>query len=98
MRDRRRKTIGGVLSALFLVVIVLAATGGSGLAAGSSGSTIHVLAGAPARTLPKGMIVGHSLRNDISPSLRSMSRGKPTFMTPREAGENPSLAKGRTLR
>src|SRR6266699_1808839 len=98
MRDRRRRTLGGALSALLLVLFVLAAAGGSGLAAGSSGSGTHVLAGPIAKaSMQPGMRVGHSTRNDVSPALRSIRPVK-VNRTPRgEAAENPSLFKGRTF-
>ena len=98
MRDRRRRTLGGALSALLLVLFVLAAAGGSGLAAGSSGSGTHVLAGPQAKASPQpGMKVGHSTRNDISPALRSIRPAKVARAPRSEAAENPSLFKGKAL-
>jgi len=98
MRNRRKKAIGGALSALFLVLIALAATGGVGLAAGSSASGTTVLAGPLAHAqMHPGMRVGHSARNDISPALRTIPPVPYGRSTRGEAAENPGLAKGRTF-
>jgi N-acetylneuraminic acid mutarotase len=97
MRKRRRKAIGGVLSALFLTLIVLAATGGSGLAAGSSSGTTVLAGPLVHKPMQAGMRVGHSSRNDVSPALRSMPRIKYGPTARGEAAENPSLLKGRKL-
>jgi hypothetical protein len=98
MRNRRKKAVGGALSALFLTLIVLAATGGSGLAAGSSSSGTTVLAGPVVhKQMQPGMRVGHSVRNDISPALRSMPRLKFKPSARSEAAENPLLITGRKL-
>jgi N-acetylneuraminic acid mutarotase len=97
MRDRRRKTIGAVLSALFVALIVLAATGGSGLAAGSSASGTHVLAGPLAKAMQPGMRVGQSYKNMLTRPLRSMHLPKIVQGRRGEAAENPLLTKGRTL-
>ncbi len=97
MRDRRRKTIGAVLSALFVALIVLAATGGSGLAAGSSASGTHVLAGPLAKPPQAGLTVGHSYKNMLTKPLRSMHLPKIIATGRGEAAENPKLTKGRKL-
>ena len=75
---KRRKTLGGVLSALLLALIVLAASGGSGLAAKSAGSGTPALAGtqASASSQAGGVTVGHSVKNDRSPALRSIKIGR----------------------
>jgi N-acetylneuraminic acid mutarotase len=96
MRNRRKRAIGSALSALFLVLIALAVTGGAGLAAGSSASGTTVLAGPLVhKQMQPGMRVGHSVRNDVSPALRSMPRLKYKPTGRGEAAENPSLLKGR---
>jgi len=96
MRDRRRKAVGGALSALFLALIVMAATGGSGLAAGSSSSGTTVLAGPLVhKAMQPGMRVGHSSRNDISPALRAIH---PVTFRLGEAPENAPITKGRELK
>src|SRR5215831_13157172 len=98
MRDQRRKTIGGVLSALFLALIVLAVAGGSGLAARSSSPGAHVLAGPAVKpAMQPGMSVGHSIRNDTSPALRTMPQIKASPMAPQQALRNPSVTAGRKL-
>ena len=97
MRDRRRKSIGVALSALFAALIVLAATGGAGLAAGSSASGTHVLAGPLAKAKQPGLIVGHSYGNILTRPLRSMHLPKILPSSRGEASENPKLTKGRKL-
>jgi len=97
MRDQRRKTIGGVVSALFLALIVLAVAGGSGLAARSSSPGAHVLAGPAVKpVMQPGMRVGHSIRNDTSPALRTMPDQKIAPLAPHQA-VRPSITRGRTL-
>jgi Carboxypeptidase regulatory-like domain/Kelch motif len=72
MRKRTRHTIG-LLSGLFLALVVLSATGGSGLAASPSDSAPMVTAGSQAQTSPQGTVtVGHSVKNDVSPKLRDI--------------------------
>jgi N-acetylneuraminic acid mutarotase len=97
MRDRRSKLVGGLLSALFLT-LVLAVSGGSGLAAGASGSGTHVLAGPTIKpAMQPGMRVGHSIRNDTSPALRTMPQIEASPMDPHQALRNPSVTAGRKL-
>jgi hypothetical protein len=84
---KRRKTLGGVLSALLLALTVLAASGGSGLAAGPHASGTPTLAGTQATASSQaGVTVGHSVKNDRSPALRSIT---PKPVTP--VASHPAL-------
>ena len=101
MRARRtRRTvvgaIGGALIPLFLASIVLAASGGSGLAPGSTDSGTQGTA-VNGKHAYQGMTVGHSYKNDISPAVRTM---RPSHVKSsrarRQAAENPPLFKAHT--
>jgi len=90
---KRRKTLGGVLSALLLALIVLAASGGSGLAAKSAGSGTPALAGtqASASSQAGGVTVGHSVKNDRSPALRSITPKPVTPVANHQAAKTPPI-------
>jgi hypothetical protein len=97
MRARRtRRTIvgaiGGALIPLFLASIVLAASGGSGLAAGSTGSGTQGTA-SNGKHAYQGMTVGRSYKNDVSPPVRAMRPAHVKSRARGEAAENPSLFK-----
>jgi len=97
MRARRtRRTIvgaiGGALIPLFLASIVLAASGGSGLAAGSTGSGTQGTA-SNGKHAYKGMTVGRSYKNDVSPPVRAMRPAPVKSRARGVAAENPSLYK-----
>ena len=93
MRAPRRKTIGGALIAsLFLASIAFAGSSVSGLAAGSSGSGTQVIAGPQAKASPQpGITVGHSSKNDVSPTLRAITPKAVTPEANKQAVRNPKI-------